>query len=322
MSEITRVVYDGREFVEPTSNNTPPPAGPAPTPAVQIKAEPGVLRTHIAADGSTVESHTGPVRMNSNELFSREGATGILATAVNSFGRPVSGHELTPKSIVTIPNGNGGTMTLPLSAAEHAHFVTRSPDGSYRETTESERAQGTTQEDTASEREAFASPTDEAALTSFATTVPTNFQHSLVAAVISGQEISRTLLEDAAASVGKTPEAFRADVQAVFGAFQSQAVEAIKSLGLADSDLPDFAQWAQTNHRDELADATRQQVYARSTKGFKELANKYLRATPPTEDVLRKNGYKLGKAGDGKTTTVFINGTEMNLATAAKQGLI
>ena len=57
-------------------------------------------------------------------------------------------------------------------------------------------------------------------------------------------------------------------------------------------------------------------------QGFKELANLYLRATPPSVETLKKAGYTVSKAGDGKTWLVVINGAEYSLESAAKAGLI
>lgn len=316
MSDVTRVVYDGHDFVEPVSNNTPPPAGPAPTPAPQINAEPGIIRTHRNADGSTEVSHSGPVRMNANELFSRTDATGILATAVNDFGRPVSGNELTPKTIV-----KAAGMTMPLHAAEHAGLVTRNPDGSYRETTEAERATPTKHEDV-SDTVDFTNPTEAAAVSAFSQNVPLSVQQQLIASTIAGKEIPLALIEDGARALNVTPEAFVQNVAQVFSAFQSQAVTAVKSLGLTDSDMSEFDAWAEANHREAFADAARELMLAGSTRGMKELANQYMRAMPPSVEALQAAGYRVGRSGDGRHVTVFIDGQEISIEAAAKQGLI
>jgi hypothetical protein len=65
-----------------------------------------------------------------------------------------------------------------------------------------------------------------------------------------------------------------------------------------------------------------EQAYSRSTKGYKELANKYLRATPPSEDAMRQGGHELTRDGSGKITLVTINGVQMSVETAARLGLV
>lgn len=320
MSDVTRVVFDGHDFVEPVSNNTPPATAPAPTPAPTIQNHDGVMRHQVGVDGSVESTHDGVTRMDVTQLFTTD-ETGILATAKSSSGRPLSGSEITPDSIVSF---NGTTMSVKI--AQSVGLIKQDANGRYvsASAAEQEQALNGTKPEEAEEREAFTKPEDEAALTAFAQTVPSNFQHSLVAAVIGGQEIPRSLIEDAAAQMGTPPAAFAQSIQAVFAAFQNQAVEAMQSLGgfTDPAVIADFDQWAEANHRDEVADAIRQQVYARSTKGWKALATKYLNTHAPTAEALRAAGYKTGRAGNGKTETVIIDGVEMPISVAAKQGLI
>ncbi len=317
---VIRVVNDGfGNFVEPTSTPTNPSNEPVAHP-VSINPDANRTTTSVSADG-TVNTKTSALRMNSNELFGTDG-DGILATAVNAYGRPVSGTELTPTCIVTVPNGKGGTMTIRLQEAESLKLVKRNESGNWVDTTPEER-ETTPETQNDDEGEAFTNPTEEAALVSLATALPAEVHHEIIAAFVSGRGLDVARVHDIGASIGKTPEEFQQQLDAVMASFQGQADASARALGITDAqDLSDFYEWARTNHRDALADAMRQHGYARSTRGYVELANKWLNSTLPSEDALRKAGYKLGKTGDGKTTTVFINGQEVSIEVAARRGLV
>lgn len=315
---VTRVVYDGHDFVEPESTPTNPSSEPVAHP-VSVKPDAG-RTVSINADGETAE-RAGALRMNSNELFNTDGQ-GILSTARNDFGRPVSGAELGPKTIVSVTKENGETMTMTLAGAEHAGLVKRGPDGSYTETSAEERQDGAQTEET-NEAEAFSRPEAEAELVSLANALPAEIHHEVIAAYVGGRDLDVARIHDIGASVGQTPEEFQQRLNSVVASFQGQADAAVKALGIEDgADLQDFYEWARTNQKGALADAMRQHCYARSTRGYVELANKWLNSTPPSEEALKKAGYKLGKTGDGKTTTIVINGREMSLEVAARRGLI
>lgn len=313
---ITRVSHDGfGNFVEPAENNTTPPTGPAPTPAPTFNADAGrVVRTTTHEDGGVQVDSSGVTQLNSNEL--NAGGTGLLASAVNNCGRPVSGKEVSPDSIV---NFNGMTMTV--RGAVGVGLLKVSESGNYAETSDAERNAPTEAPAEDIGREGFTNPEHEAALTTIVTTLPEPLQHRLVSHFILNKPMTETDVDDYATAAGQSPEAFLRNVHAAFTGFQNQAEAVERAAGITSAeDRASLHAWLATQP-EAVNRAKSAMAYSRSMGEYRALVDNWYRQTPPNEAALRAAGFKLSKSGAGKTL-VTIAGIQVLLEVAAKQGMI
>ena len=225
---ITRCSHDGfGNFVTPGENTTPIPTAPAPTPEVQFNPDSGrVVRSTTREDGSTQADSAGVTRMDGNELFRKEGG-GILSTAVNGYGRPVSGKEITKDSIVTGPGG----MTLTAQGAVHAGLLKVDEQGNFSELSAADQAAPGTQPEAPDTTEGFA-PVQERELAALSGALAPEVHQEIIAAQITGRELTPAQLHDWGASIGLSPDQFKNNLDGCMDAFRAQANEAVASLGV------------------------------------------------------------------------------------------
>lgn len=273
--------------------------------------------TRVTIGGSeAVEEHGTVQRITESDIYNERQDGSILATARNAAGSPTT--TLTPKTIVTIPGG----MQVELSMAERLNYVKRSASGDYIEigqgTQQAANAAAQSQQQVAPEVEAeelFAGEYEGYAANALSV-IPSHAQDAMIATVLQ-KGFDAVNWNDSAYTAGTTPEELRQRVELVGGLFSAQAGAAIERIGGIPEDV---YEWAREHAREELQAAMRDHVYKRTTKGYTALADKWMRAIPPTAERLAENGYKVGKSG--KQDVVFIDGTWVSVAAAARMGLI
>ena len=255
-----------------------------------------------------------------------------MATARNSIGSP-TGQRL-PTTTIELEPGNPGSRTT-LAAAVILGMVAKTAQGDY--VAVGQQSQAPTQ----SPAEALAQamqpeqPTEvgpelfaadqEAHYSSTIEAIPQQlYDRALISAADAIAETGN--FEDFTASLasasGLPDHQIEAAKAAGMAMFQNQADTAVASLG---ADPQEFYQWAREHHKEALGRAIREQVTGRNLGGYRELAKTYLDQTSPSLDALSNHGYEVKQApanGKGGNDMVRINGTWMEVKTAARIGLI
>lgn len=317
-NEVTKVSYNGFEFVETTPGTDTPPTAPAPSAAVQINPDASrTVRSTTNADGSTQADSSGVTRMTGRELFE---TNAMEVSATNPYGRTLAPNEWTPSSIVTIPTSDGPVTTTLAAALQAGLLKQEAGTGQYVATTDAPAAPNQAPAEDAG-RVAFADAAHEAALTAIVTTLPEPLQHRLVSHFVLDKPMTETDVDDYATAAGQSPEAFLRNVHAAFTGFKSQAEDVERSMGITSAeDRSELYAWLSTQP-EAVRRAKSALAYNRDTGEYKTLLNNWFRETPPSEASLRAAGFTLTKNGAGETL-VTIAGIPVLLSVAAKQGLL
>ncbi len=305
---VTRAHVSGREVI---SGEAPTPTNgvaQGETPPARVSLDAGVTYT-VGAHG---EARREDRSSSLNVADLKPTKAGILATARSAAGRLLSVVELTPRTVVTLPDGRE-TM---LRVAELEGLVTRGPNGEYKEVEQTDAPQEDTEAD---KPQPFTDQQAERLLDESVRLVPPQMQDQLVHKVLTGKLDERTL-HDVAAASGMTRDELVQRVVAIDAAFKTQAATAAERAGVVDYNA--WVAWVQENYPREWQDAARQHIYARSTKGYTKLFDRYLRSTSPSaEEIESATGLKVQRGARG-VELITINGVQMTVSEAARQGLL
>lgn len=307
MSEIYRAHISGREAVSGAAPVETTGVAQGETPPARTMLDAGVTYTDVA--GGEVRREDRSAALNVADLKST--APGILATAENPWGGPA--RQLNSKTVVTLPGG----IKTSLAAAEKQGYVTRGPDGQWREVEQTDAPQEDATEGD-NKPQPFADQQAERLLDESVRLVPPYLQDNLVHRILTDSLDERTLHDTAAAS-NMTVDELKGRLTTVYTAFTAQAAAVAAEAGI--NDFRAWSEWARKNHPDELREARQAHVYARNPRAYESLFARYFRETLPSAAALEAAGYKVRRGPRG-TELVTIDGVEMSIKTAAREGLL
>jgi len=234
-------------------------------------------------NGGMAHEDTSVRVVNTSDFAGVAGAMGaakasVAATARSKLGSPIAPSQITPESLVTLPNG----MQVEARVAERAGFLTRNPQtGTYTDPFEipaaanadqpQEQAQGEPQDGDAV---ALPAEADEAVLGRMIEATPPSEQIAVVEAIIDGEDLGEGVFERLAERTGITPTEAAAAIGHIHSQMKAQADAITGECGL---DPEAVYEWAWEHHPDRMRAAIRRHTGERSLKGYAELRDEYLR---------------------------------------------
>ena len=259
----------------------------------------------MVAGAKKESSHT----FNTSEMTKGDGVS-LLSTAKTSYGSPTS--NLTKDTLV-----NYEGMDITLQVAEKIGLVKR-VDGMYVDVAAEDqpKAANETPEQDAGESLGSVMETELGALSEF---ISPTMQTTIIESVMR-QGLDATNINDLAYETGQNPEHLRARLGGAEAAFRGQADQALKAAGMSQEDIPAFVKWAQETRGEAFADACRNHVYQRSTKGYAALAKAWMNTTLPAVATIPANMHP--RTVRGETLVTIPGHPEMSLKVAARLGLI
>jgi hypothetical protein len=278
----------------------------------------GVVR--VAVSGAEIAPSV--TRVNMAEATSQLDNAGIIASARNNFGAPVS--RLTPDAVVTLPNG----MQTSVGAAVQLGYLKETSPGTYAEVltphsqaeyqqraTSQVQAQQQAQQEAQESGPVPFSPDVEQALQPFAESVPGHVQDATISALVNGDF---NALPKLAQQAGMDPQTFGQYATLAAEAFSDQAARYLDRMGI---DGEDFASWAQQAKPNEYREAVLKHIYGRTPSAYRELAREFLSTMAPDGQALRQAGIKV-VAGPNGEELVRVGGQLMSIAAAVKAGFL
>lgn len=276
-------------------------------------------------------------RASESDVVSRP--AGMLSSVRNNGGFLTQ--NITPDCTVEIP-GFGRTS---VKVAEQIGYLSRNSDGTYREATQPGKAEGSpsaqqgtqggpddAQEGTPKGNqgdspeggpELFESGFEEE-YGELIKDVPQGVYDSLLASAnahitegLDIDEITAKLAPRLASSMGIEPGKAASMIDEGALIWQVQADLAVEKFG---ADPGDFYEWAHENRKDALQQAVNGHLFARSTKGYRDLVNDYFDNTIPTVDALKKGGIPVKEQGN--QVMVKLKGHWMSLESAVKARMV
>lgn len=252
------------------------------------------------------------------------GATGILATARNNFGRLVTPSEITPTTLVRYGQSETQAQVL-----ERMGVLGRDGNGRYYEIQSAQNtpASGYQQPQVEQQTPQASTPTEndftvelfpqeiEDSLARAIDPIPQPMYQAALAKILEGTMGEHDYQEIARLS-GIPVEDARERAQFVERAFQAQADSLARRAGCDPQELWD---WAQQEKPEAFSRARQELVFGRNTGPMRALATEFFRSTPPTIEALQKAGYEISKTPAGKTV-VKVRGSWISPETAAKIG--
>lgn len=191
MSEVYRAHVSGREVVSGAAPTPTNGVTQGETPPARVSLDAGVTYTYTVGENSEARREDRSGSLNVADL--KPTKPGILATARSASGRPLDVSELTPKAIVTLPDGS---QTM-LQVAERNGLVTRGPNGEYREVEQTDAPQEDAEAD---KPQPFTDQQAERLLDGSVRAIPAQMQDNIVHRVLTGKLDERTIHDTAAAS--------------------------------------------------------------------------------------------------------------------------
>lgn len=308
----------------------------------------GVLRYSMAADdpGAVVENYQPEaVRANVGAVYRSGadgtsvmpthhsymanepagGATGILATARNNFGRLVTPSEITPTTLVRYGQSETQAQVL-----ERMGVLGRDGNGRYYETQSAQNtpASGYQQPQVEQQTPQASAPSEndftvelfpqdiEDTVAAAIDPIPQPMYQAAMAKMLEGT-MGEHDYQEIARMAGITPEDARQRTQFVERAFAEQANSIARRAGVGDPQ--ELWNWAQQEKPEAFAHARQEMVFGRNTGPMRALATQFFRSIPPTVEALQKAGYEVSKTPAGKTV-VKVRGSWMSPESAAKIG--
>jgi hypothetical protein len=287
-------------------------------PQQRVQASEGTLRV----DARTGTLQPMPVsRANVSGAADPTGASGLLATARTKWGTPP--RELQAETMVTLP---GTQMQVELRVAERMGYVRRE-NGTYVEVAQTEQQQPEQPQPSPQQQRTEAL---NAQIAKDLSQIVGDLDQRTLDQIITEHAIMYGTSGQVEASVERIQSLTGWDAQraAVYlaaseGAFKAQEGQLLDSFGIHESEHPDFVQWALAERPSEFKRAAVAHRRAGSLDVYEQLADQYMRSTPPAAEALNAAG--IATKTDATTGELLLrlpSGQWMSVRAAAKQGLI
>lgn len=290
----------------PADTNTD--AQPAP---VQLNAEAGTVFSITGTGEVTTRGH---VSASSSVEFPAN--AGVLATAHNIFGRPVPLHSVDDKTLVYFTDSAGNKMETEVGALVAAGVLTRSDGRGY---VEGQQQQQQAEEQQPSGPTQFPTKEAEELYQHFSNSLPEPTFSQLLVRAMAGK-VDDAYAHDVGAQLGTDAEGIKKGAAALVSGFAAMARDTMQKAGVSPTDLEDAYAWGWENQADQMRDANLKLVMTRDPSSFAFLAEAYLRANPPSQEAVERAGLKTYVGADGKTLMIRVDGMEMPVAVAARNG--
>lgn len=279
-------------------------------PSVRVNADAGSVYS-VSGDDVTVK---GPVAVSSRVEF--PSSSGILATAHTVNGRPIPPHAIDDKTLVYVSDAAGNRSETEVGTLVNAGVLTRSSDGrgyvegQQQQQAEEQQPSGPTQFPTKEAEELYQH---------LANSLPETTFNQLLVRVMAGK-VDDAYAHDVGAQLGTDAKGIRSAANTITNAFAVMARDTMQKAGVSPTDLEDAYAWGWENQADQMRDANLKLVMTRDPSSFAVLAEAYLRANPPSQEAVERAGLKTYVGADGKTLMIRVDGMEMPVAVAARNG--
>lgn len=243
-----------------------------------------------------------------------------ITQARTTTGYQRSGADISENDLVKV-NGSEGRIKDMLRAG----LVTKNPDGSFSITPKADPSQAPQQQppqqtDPTMELEAMADPAIDAAITEVKQGAQPGDVMACILSVATEGTFSDAALSRVAAQMNLTPEEARDRAETIRGAFEAQARSVVDQTGF---DSEEVFEWARQNHPAMLKDAMLRHATQRSTKGYQDIAAKYLenldKANP--QAIETATGVPTKRLRDGTVLLLTPHG-EIEWKTAVRKGWV
>lgn len=253
-----------------------------------------------------------------------------ITQARTTTGSPRSGSDITDNDIVKV-NGKEGRIKDMLRVG----LVTKNHDGSFTITDKSgprpASSQAPQQQPQQAQQqaggedagEALGDAAVEATITEVAEAAQPGDVLACISSYVNDGDFSDAALSRVANQMNLTPEEARDRANTIRGAFEAQARSVVEQSGF---DGQEVFNWAWQHHPNMMKDAMRNHVTQRSTKGYKDIAAKYLENL----DKANPEAFKNAVINNGITAKRLTNGTillktpqgEVEWKTAVRNGWV
>lgn len=284
------------------------------SPSGQMTINPPTLRMN--ADG---EASQAPAFVRHSTAEDRPKGAGILESAHNSWGSRAT--KLTSDTLVDI-----GSSTTTIAAAVKAGFLSVDSQGNYYEPQGQGQSVQQPSQSTAPSAQSQEQPQQQPVLEEYIQTAVSNAFHGVspgqmlkVMETIGSKGIDAVDWQELSRATGNPAE----DLRGLAGLVNHKLHEhAVKASGLPDEAFfQGMINWADEAAPKELDNARRMLIHGGDASGIKALAERYLKAVPPSASSLKELGHKTWTDRQGKEW-IEISGQTLEVKTAARLGLI
>lgn len=294
--------------------------------AAQIDSQTGVVSSSRSATYSATEMY-GELAANG----------GIVATAHNSTGRPLSPDQITEESIVFV-----GGREVSVRSALGAGYLVRDSEGNLHEPgrspnvapTEDARRSSSDPGDEQEEEQPNQGPLPEdleptgneeveSIIDEVAAAAPQQEVVETIMAAANGEDLPEQSFNRIADSMGMSRDEALTQYESIREAFTEQAGQAVHEATGLDPEV--VFEWARENAKQDLAEAIRLQAVNRSTSGYREIAETYIRDLDKIDpDALLNATYPEGVRAVERSGRIVLETPRgpMDWATAVRAGIV